>query len=361
MPLAASIAGRDLRANSAYTLHAWESLPEEFRPAAAGVLVAGPGSPFPDKVVGPGGAALFTRLQHPGQAPDVAAELVAGLVLDGVLEVRTDHGFLSGPAAHELLLEPQPWPDGGDRLSRLSLAALAYAGRLPAAGAGALTARLYGFGRIPLSGRWTRAYPDREAILDLLRRGGLARHWTGVTQPEWLSWRRRGAADGPHLPYKLYVSPHAAELAEALPAAVAALTASGASFFKVGPDAAGLLRPDKFVVYLRDAQELQAVARELARALAGIRPHGVPFSAELAGDGVLSWGGDPPRDAGPPDAQAESWRLSVCRRLAEHLTAAKAAGLASPAPYALSRLAMDGVRLPAFAPSVLPEPTEAAA
>ena len=60
---------------------------------------------------------------------------------------------------------------------------------------------------------------------------------------------------------------------------------TGANQFKVGPDAAGLLRPDKFVVYLRDAAELRAVAAELTRALAGARPHGVPFSAELAGDG----------------------------------------------------------------------------
>ena len=74
------VAGRDLRANSAYTLQAWDSVPQEYRqslsatldPASvAGVLVAGPGSALPDKVVGPGGAALFNRLQRPGRAADV--------------------------------------------------------------------------------------------------------------------------------------------------------------------------------------------------------------------------------------------------------------------------------------------------
>jgi hypothetical protein len=369
---AAGVAGRDLRANSAYTLHDWESLPEKYRqrlaatlgPAAvAGVLVAGPGAQLPDKVVGPDGAALFSRLQHPNQASDVPAELLAGLVLDGVLEIRADDGFRSGPAAHQLLLEPQPWPADGGRLSRLSLAALSYAERLPTAGAEMLTARLYGFGRVPLSGRWARAYPGPEAVLDLLRQGDLARHWSGQARADWLSWCRRGAADSAELPYKLYVSPRVDELADALPAAVTALTASGASHFKVGPDAAGLLRPDKFVVYLRNVAELQAVATELARALAGVRAHGVPFSAELAGDGLLSWGGDPPRDAGPAGAEPESWRLSVCRRLAEYLVAAKAAGLHAlgPAQYALARLAMDGVRLPAFAPAALPGPAEVVA
>jgi hypothetical protein len=368
MPAATGVAGRDLRANSAYTLHDWESVPDEYQrslaaaldPASvAGVLVAGPDSALPDKVVGPGGAALFARLQRPGRAPDVSAGLLAGLVLDGVLEIQTDEGFCSGPATHELLLEPRAWPPGGGRLSQLSLAAVAYVERLPVSGVQALMPRLYGFGRVPLSGRWIRAYPGRDAVLDLLRPGGLDRHWTGSARADWLSWHRRSSSEpSRQLPYKLYISPHVDELSEVLPAAVAALTATGASQFKVGADAAGLLRPDKLVVYLSDAGELSAVADAMARALAGARPHGVPFSAELAGDGLLSWGGDPPRDAGPAGADPESWRLSVCRRLAEHLTAATAAGLPalSPSQYALTRLAMDGVRLPAFAPGALPEP-----
>jgi hypothetical protein len=370
VPSATGVAGRDLRANPAYTLHAWASLPPEFRQPlsttldldeAAGVLVAGPGSPLPDKVVGPGGAALFTRLQRPGRAPDVPAGLLAGLVLDGVLEVRTADGFRSGPALHEFLLDVPEWPADDSRLSRLSLAALAYGARLRLTAAAGLTIRLYGFGRVPLSGRWTRAYPGRDSVLDLLRPSGLTRHWTGRASPDWLWWRR-GAADQQQpyqqLPYKLYVSPHVDELASVLPTAAAALTAAGATLFKVGAEAAGLLRPDKFVIYLRDAGELRHVAAELARSLAGARPHGVPFSAELAGDGLLSWGGDPPRDAGPAGAEPESWRLSVCRRLAEHLVAADAAGLAAPGPsrYALARLAMDGVRMPAFAPAALPAP-----
>ena len=87
------VAGRDLRANSAYTLQAWDSVPQEYRqslsatldPASvAGILVAGPGSALPDKVVGPGGAALFNRLQRPGRAADVPAGLLARLVLDGL-------------------------------------------------------------------------------------------------------------------------------------------------------------------------------------------------------------------------------------------------------------------------------------
>ena len=84
------------------------------------------------------------------------------------------------------------------------------------------------------------------------------RSGAGLAGPDrgaWLSWYRttESAAGAAELPYKLYISPHVDELTEVLPAAVAALTATEASRFKIGTDAAGLLRPDKFVVYLRDA------------------------------------------------------------------------------------------------------------
>lgn len=374
---AAALAGRNLRANPVYTLHGWEALPQDYRrslsvtidPAeVAGVLIPAPGSPLPGKVVGPASAALFVRLQTPGPGAGVPADLLAGLVLDGVLEIQTEAGFGSGPGMHELLLEPQAWPADGDRLSQLSLAGLRYAERAVRNGAGTPTARLYGFGRVPLSGRWDHAYPGPEAVLDLLRSGAAEQHWRwpdGTRWPGsgWLFFSRSQTyppASPQDLPYKLYLSPHVDELADVLPAAMTALSGTSAGWFKVGPDAAGLLRPDKFVIYLRDAAEVRAVAAELSRALAGARPHGVPFSATLAGDGLLSWSGDPPQDAGPADTTPESWRWSVCRRLAEHLAAAQAAGLRSlsPARYALARLAIDGVSLPSFAPAALPSPLE---
>src|SRR6266536_6676 len=64
-------------------------------------------------------------------------------------------------------------------------------------------------------------------------------------------------------------------------------------------------------------------------------------------------------DAGPLGEPAERWRLSVCRRLAESLAAAKRAPLRQlpPERYALGRLALDGVLLPSFAPSSVPTPS----
>ena len=243
---------------------------------------------------------------------------------------------------------------------RLSLAAVAHAERLPVTGVEALAPRLYGFGRVPLSGRWTRAYPGPDAVLDLLRPGGLERHWSGSAQPDWLSWRRSGVSGPPpDLPYKLYVSPHVDALTEVLPAAVAALTAAGASHFKVGSDAAGLLRPDKFVVYFRDAGELSAVAGEwpgpgrrpaarcpvlrragrrrpavLGRRPAARRRARRRAARELAAVRVPAAGRAPDRGEGGRAARPEP-------------------GPVRPVPSGPGRRAV-----PAFAPAALPEPGE---
>jgi hypothetical protein len=359
----------DVRANGRYRLRALDSLPGSYRASLEGLgvdtsrvhglLLAGPGSELPDKIVDESAAGLFASLQRPAR-PDLAPERLAALVLDGVLEIDGPQGFVCGPAAYAAAGGSGPAPAPGGRLAAMSRAALDYAERLRLPSVDALTARLYAYHRIPFSPRWARAYPDPEAVREVLPRRLLATHWSGPAggeQQYWLSWSpRRGTRPPGGLPYKLYVSPRIEDLPEVLPPIVAALAAAGAPRFKIGSDAAGLLRPDKIVVYLRDAQETAAVAAAVADAVTGTPAHGVPFSAELAGDGVISWGGDPPRDAGPAGRRAESWRLSVCRRLAEHLVAAAAVPGVRPADFALARLALDGVDVASFAPAGLPAP-----
>jgi hypothetical protein len=363
---------REVRANPAYRLYAWELLPASVRrsvesgpaalPGAGGVLVGRLDRSLPFKVVDVAGADLFCRLRRPGQAPEMSAGRLTELVLDGVLEVRTADGFVSGPAAYGHLVGPVVVPQPRSRLARISHAAVAHAARLQLSSAELLRGRLYAYHRIPLSTRWRRAIPGPEAVLEMLR-GPAPRHWAGPvgldTGSSWLSWSRRGdTTPSTSFPYKLYVSPAVEHLADALPRIVEVLTATSAARFKVGAGAAGLLRPDKAVVYLRDAAELSEVAAALSTDLDGVQPHGVPFSAELAGGGLLSWGGDPLAGSGPVGGGEESWRSSVCRRLAEHLAAAQAAPVCGiePAAYALARLAADGVDVAKFAPSDLDPP-----
>lgn len=361
-----------VRANSSYRLRPIDSLSAGYRASLErwgvdssttfGVLTATPRSGLAPKLVDAAAAELFAELTRPGRPRRVPFDRLAWLVLEGVLEVEGPAGFVTGPAAYDVLASGRQGPStSNDRLGRLARAALDYVERLRLTSVEAVTARLYCYNRVPFSRRWACSYPGPDAVLALLPAGVLARHWVTVSsggRSRWLSWAYSGSeghepTDG--YPYKLYVSPRIEELPDVLPSLVGALTAASAARFKLGADATGLLRPDKVVVYLRDGHEAAAVAATVGEALAGVSAQGVPFSAALAGDGLVSWGGDPPRDAGPVGGRVESWRLSVCRRLAEGLVAAQrtAPARTRPADFALARLAVDGVDVRSFAPAGL--------
>jgi hypothetical protein len=361
-----------IRANPHYQLKRWRSISEATPspPSTASqdrldqwVLLGTAGSGLPAKLVDQAGAELFTKLARPVSAPfELNSDQLLWLVLEAVVEVRCGAAWVSGPLAYEQFVQSLSAPAANDRLTHLAYNALAQAERLPTVDSDELCSRLYAFGRLPLSRRWTRLYPDPEATRTALGLGGLGRDWNSTADDRhnhWLSFARRGAVPSPHaLVYKLYVSPDLKDLPPIVPIMARTLAAIDVPHFKVGAHAAGLLRPDKIVVYLSDAEHLAATAEALALALNGARPHGVPFSAELAGAGLLSWAGDPPPNTGPVGGGTESWRLSVCRRLSEYLSAAKRAPLESitPTQYALARLADDGVRLPSFTPTRLQAP-----
>jgi hypothetical protein len=369
----AALAG-EVRANPAYRFTSLLSAGDRYRDSLErlgvdtrpvfGFLVAPPHSGLPNKLVDQSAVELFERLQQAGRPPANVIDRLPELVLDGVLEVEGPEGFVSGPLAYDAFGDgSESWP-AGDRLARLSRAALEYAERLRLADADSVAARLYAYHRLPFSRRWARACPGPDAVRELLPERTLSRHWTvsAVGRPShWLSWSFRSdvrRSDSDRFLYKVYVSPRIEDLPAVLPPVVDALTAACAPRFKIGADAAGLLRPDKLVVYLRDAKETTAVATALAESVGDASPHGVPFSAELAGGGLLSWGGDPPPDAAPIGLGRESWRLAICRRLADYLVRAQRTSLqrTRPLDFALARLAFDSVDPRTFAPADLAPP-----
>jgi hypothetical protein len=97
----------------------------------------------------------------------------------------------------------------------------------------------------------------------------------------------------------------------------------------------GICRTDKIVVYFNDLDALHETAQELAMRLHGVPAQGVPFTAAVTEDGLLSWAVDP---------RATSWRHWLVGRLAEHLVQGRREddGL-PPWRYALQRLGLDGV------------------
>jgi hypothetical protein len=156
--------------------------------------------------------------------------------------------------------------------------------------------------------------------------------------------------------FKLYISP----TTETLPAAVSAVAtvlaeAPGVTGFKVGRTVDGVTRPDKMVAYFSSLEELHEGARRIRDEAGACRPHGVPFTAGVTDDGLLSWAIDPPGGSTDP-ARRSSWRTWVAMRLAEYLLDARAGepsgnGEAGEAwQVALARLALDGVDTATWVP-----------
>jgi hypothetical protein len=374
------IAGRRFRAGSSYEIVTFERLPASEQAAVAGlrtdrdfygILRPREGSGRTVQGIGKDTALLWLTLREPGPLPgfvwsgdaEAAAKGITELVLDGVLEMEEAGHWVSGPDALAALESPAGAAVEG-RLARRSREALLYAERLAIADADTLCARIYHYGRAPLTPSWSQRLPDRDAVLAFLGAapGGplareLAQRWD-MNQGElrgWIAWghRRRGRAATASGTFKLYVSSQIESMPMAFAAVVAALAERG-GHFKVGGDAAGLLRPDKMVLYFAELETLLEVGREIADRLAGAPVHGVPFTAEVAGAGLLSWGMDPPA-LGRAVAwhEQESWRLWVARRLALAMVAAQAGGsrAASPAEFALARLRHEGVDVDGWTPS----------
>jgi hypothetical protein len=365
--------GRELRANPAYELVLWDRLAPEERhaldrlprdPDFYGILrprsPEEAGAALGVKAVDRDTALLFLTLREPGPLPsyvrsalgEAAGRTVERLIADGVLEIEHDGGFVWGPAALQSRWEPIP---AGGRLAELSIAALRYGQALAIDDPLRLSFRLYGYNRRPLNPRWLKLLSGPEAVQTYLgiapggaHRKLLDRMWRSSPPSEaWLSWHSRAAetaADSGGATWKLYISPAPEALAEGFGAVLEALAAARAGQFKIGAGAAGLLRPDKIVAYFPSFERLEEAARAVESRLGGVAAQGVPFTSEIGGDGLLSWGMDPPVTERDPWGGRESWRLWLTHRLARALIAARSSGEeVEPWRYAVERLRLEGV------------------
>ena len=375
---------RTFRAGRAYDLVVFDRLsPEEQMlltelradPDFYGVLRPRPGSGRTIKAVGKETALLWLTLQSPGALPffvfgndlKEAINAILELLLDGVLEMEENGRFLTGAEAAELMAKSRESVSQGSRgrLALLSNAALRYGESLLLDDPAQLAGRLYGFGRQPATPTWAHLLADGQAVLSFLGAGvgtdlrrRLDSDWQEANDRRttgWLVWfnrtRSKSEMAGGHC--KLYVSPAVSAMPQVFPV-VLELASTQVGHFKIGSDAAGLLRPDKMVLYFPSQERLFAVASELALLLKGTTPHGVPFSAEITNDGLLSWGMDPPQTQRILAWQEpESWRLWVVHRLAAAMIAAQTDSRSSIAPseFALERLRHEGVDVDGWTPS----------
>jgi len=322
-------------------------------------------------------ALLLFSLKEPGPLPGfVRAALgqncnlaIAELVLDGVLQIERGGTFVSGFDAHDFIHGERPGLEPQGAIARLTRAALEYGQNLDIDDNGRLAARLYFYNRVPVSTAWTRRFPSQDAVAGHLgiENGGARRSlgsgWSRMKPSSesdgWFKWVARteritaveaGAKKG----YKLYLSPRPEYVRDAFQVLLESLADSSAHHFKVGSDAAGLLRPDKMVVYFPDLEGLQHTAERLGHRLTGCAAQGVPFTADFGNGGLLSWGVDPAAEKGTLSWQEHpSWRLWVTNRLATALVAAKRArsGIGvEPWRFALERLRLENVDTDTWTP-----------
>ena len=371
--MAQGLQGAGFRANPSYELVPYNRLElaeqsalsdAAAEPDAYGVLRPVPGSSLPVLAVCRETALLFLTLRDPGPLPGYA-EAVFGsgdgrelkrLLCDRVLELAGAEGYVSGPeVCGRLGLEGSL---GVGRLARLSQAALRYGQALELKDPSALSLKLYLYNRQPASAGWRRRLSAGRRAAEFLgiARGGpneraLRQGWQPVDGPEgWHFFKAQApkpSAAGS--PCKLYVSPPAEVLPEALRVAIPTLAGTEAQQFKVGADLYGILRPDKLVAYFASKEGLLAAVEALRSRLEGMPVQGVPFTAEAAG-GLLSWGVDPTHASA---VTGYSWRQWITNRLAAALIAAQDAPGGAPEPwrFALERIRLDGIDPQTFSPT----------
>jgi hypothetical protein len=247
---------------------------------------------------------------------------------------------------------PSQAPASIGRLAEMSLSGLQHAQALQPASVEATAARLYAWNRLP-SSAWRRLTAEPARIGTKAARAA-GKRWlqieAGPPASRWCRWRPIDAPAMPQGPlWKAYVSPRPHDLADAVCAALSACAGLPVLSLKYGADEDGMLRPDKLVVYLATREAVDALGDRLAGLLAGCPAHGVPYSAELGGDGLVSWGCDPPIGSAAAGL-GPSWRSWVTRRLAQELARDGVAGI-EPWQRALDAVARAGVDPVTWAPA----------
>ena len=319
-------------------------------------------------------AHLLYSLRNPSPIPSHArAKLgeqclatVAKLVLDSVLEISTDDGFVSGGSAHSAVFDlGECSPLRGQ--SELTISALKYAQSLNLEDSYAISTRLYGYNRLPATPAWRRKLPTESAVMAFfdLEQGTrnaclLERNWKAWDSANgssaWLGWtsKRRQPYSHSERSFKLYVSPLPECLPDCFREALAVGTESGARALKVAKDVYGVLRPDKLILYFDTEESMTASAAALKVKLRGIPGHRVPFTAAIDNEGILSWGVDPPSLERLLPWQGPSWRSWITDRIAVALTNSRSVPFPlEPWQAALDRVSLESVNILAWQP--LPE------
>lgn len=340
-----------------------------------GILRPRPGSGLRIKSICRQTARLLGDLTTAARLPSFLSELpraqvekqLIDLVLGDVVQILLDGLFVSGASAFGRLAPSREIAPELGRLARMSIEAVRYGQRLPMDDPLRLSAQIYFYNRQPVTAHWSRRIPDEAAharFLGLAKGGRCLRLLDALGRrvadaPQLMGWHMWSARTGPDgrrerpFAFKMYVSPLTAELPEVLPKVLEAFVELRVQRVKIGAGVSGLMRPDKIVAYFDDFALLEATAERLLVELRGVGAQGVPFTAELGGQGFVSWGMDPHETGKLRWQESTSWRLWITNRLAAAILDARRSqtGEIEGWRYALDRLARDGVDTQTWTPT----------
>ncbi len=238
-------------------------------------------------------------------------QLLARLILDGLIEVRLDGRFQSGVSA---LLRHNGDPSRDSTAhgaAGISDLALEYALAVRHLHPGILAERLYMFNSLP-----RKTFFPGDASAEYAAQTGVdagspapkigGREWSAQTDPGWLYFRRGNPSGGR---FKIYLSPRPQDIRRVIHSFADALGARsrGGSVFKMAFPAAALRRPDKIVAYLPTFDALQQSLSRLVELSLEAKVQAVPFSAPVPRAPILSWGVDPPNEATGTGSSWRSW------------------------------------------------------
>ena len=244
-------------------------------------------------------------------------QLLARLILDGLVEVRRDERFQSGVAALQLEAGGRRDETHGDVQGRISGLALEYALAVRHLDPSTLAERLYAFNSLP-----TIRPTQKDATAEFALRTSIdagnpvlkigSHEWTVQPDRAWLYFRRGTSSGGR---FKIYLSPRPQDIPHVIRGFADSLgSRTSGGVFKMAFPSEALCRPDKIVAYVPTFDALQKTLSRLVALSLDATVQAVPFSAPVPRAPLLSWGVDPPHDSEGP---SYSWRSWLTRQLAE--------------------------------------------
>jgi len=314
----------------------------EHSPAPIDALVPRELNHLPLKAIDASLASLWASLAEPrdlSTLTDAARSAALPFLHDGVFGLVGRDSIITGPVALAQL-EHQSDVSPTSATARVSRGAIEMATQLPSSTSlDEIVSFLYRYQSTPVDeSRRSEGLPTALLVDDWRSPHTESREETGWS----MFWPRTAPKSHAH---KLYVGIYPRDRHRAVAAVATALSTLGPRPFKVGYGRSGAVRPDSIVIYVESVAAAEELAQTIAEALPHVPRRPVPFTVDLAGDGLVSGGFDHSTADAENELPATSWRVEMCTSVGAALLSARAFGPARAGLTAavLQRLVFDSV------------------